>query len=139
MNEEDRAMPPKRYRWWMVAVLLAGSLGLYGATMSRGVFPGLPAKIGLPLNLVLWAAYLEKMTGIVGNATVALVPGGNKHLVAVHQKAFDPPLVPGVPREHYEGVIFPARFEEDWRNGVIGAWLSTYRPDLLLPPGAGRR
>lgn len=44
MNEEDRAMPPKRYRWWMVAVLLAGSLGLYGATMSRGVFPGLPAK-----------------------------------------------------------------------------------------------
>lgn len=44
MNESDNATRPARIRWLAVLILFAGSLGLYVATMSRGAFPGYPAK-----------------------------------------------------------------------------------------------
>ena len=44
MNESDNPMQLARFRWLAPLILLAGALGLYGATFSRTAFPGLPAK-----------------------------------------------------------------------------------------------
>lgn len=44
MKNQDTAMRMNRVRWLTLLVLAAGALGLYVATLSRGAFPGLPAK-----------------------------------------------------------------------------------------------
>jgi tetratricopeptide (TPR) repeat protein len=44
MNERDTTMRMARYRGLTVLALALGALGLYGATLSRGAFPGLPAR-----------------------------------------------------------------------------------------------
>ena len=52
-NANEIVDTPLRGRWWISAALAAGALGLYLATLSRGVFPGMPAK-----NLV-WHLHLD--------------------------------------------------------------------------------
>lgn len=44
MNDIDTETRWARIRFWLPLFLLAGALGLYGATLSTGAFPGLPAK-----------------------------------------------------------------------------------------------
>jgi Tfp pilus assembly protein PilF len=78
MNETDNSMRPARFRWLMPLFLLAGALGLYLGTLSRGIFPGLPAKslawhLGLdaaPTLLdSLWGRLVRLCAGLPGDSS----------------------------------------------------------------------
>ncbi len=77
MNEGDMVKGPDRFRWLVLGILLAGALGLYGATMCWGAFPGLPAK---SLAWHLWLdAFPTLLDGLWGRLVrvCAALPGGN--------------------------------------------------------------
>ena len=75
MNESDNSMRPAKYRWLAVLVLFAGSLGLYAATMSRGAFPGFPAKnLAWHLGLDATPTLLDFLWGWIVRLC-ALLPG----------------------------------------------------------------
>jgi Tfp pilus assembly protein PilF len=78
MNEIDNSMRPARFRWLVPLILLAGALGLYLLTMSRGVFPGLPAKsLAWHLGLDATPTLLDSLWGRLVHLCAAL-PGGSE-------------------------------------------------------------
>ena len=77
MNESDNVMRPERFRWLVVLSLLAGAGGLYLGTMSRGAFPGLPAKsLAWHLGLDSAPTLLDSLWGRLV-ALCAVLPGGS--------------------------------------------------------------
>ncbi len=75
MNERDTILPPARSRWLIPLVLALAALGLYGSTLCRGAFPGLPAKnlawhLGLDSNPTLldslWGYLVRLLAGLPG-------------------------------------------------------------------------
>lgn len=76
MNETENSMQPAKSRWLVPLCLLAGALGLYLATLSRGAFPGLPAK---SLAWHLWLDSLPTLLNSLWGRLVRLcagLPGG---------------------------------------------------------------
>ncbi len=82
MNETDNTIPAARSRWLVPLVLALASLGLYLGTMSRGAFPGLPAKslvwhLGLdsmPTLLdSLWGYLVRALAGLPGDSVALWV------------------------------------------------------------------
>ena len=76
MNDTENTMQPAKYRWLVPLFLLTGALGLYLATMSRGAFPGLPAKS------LAWHLWLDSVPTLLNSLWGRLVrlcaglPGG---------------------------------------------------------------
>jgi tetratricopeptide (TPR) repeat protein/uncharacterized membrane protein len=77
MNETNDAMKPARTRWLVPLLLLAGALVLYGATLSQGIFPGLPAKsLAWHLGLDSAPTLLDSLWGRLVRLCAGL-PGGS--------------------------------------------------------------
>lgn len=100
MNDTDSTQLPAKMRWLVPLLLMAGALALYLATLSRGAFPGLPAKslawhlwltsaptlldslwgrlvrvcAGLTgENVALWTGWLSAMAGAAGIGVLAVL------------------------------------------------------------------
>ena len=77
MNEPHTPTSAARYRGLVSLALALASLGLYLGTLSRGAFPGLPAK-SLVAHLGLDSAptLLDSIWGLLVQACARL-PGGD--------------------------------------------------------------
>ncbi|MDR0994501.1 MAG: tetratricopeptide repeat protein [Verrucomicrobiota bacterium] len=77
MNGNDIVEKPLKYRWWISGGLCVLAFGLYLATMSRGVFPGLPAKnLAWHLKLDAFPTLLDSLWGLLVRWCSGL-PGAN--------------------------------------------------------------
>jgi len=90
-----------------------------------GLTPGGRAYAG-----ALNAARADVSLALVGNATVTPAPGAPRGLLMAMDRATGSRLARG---QQHVGLsyIFPAEYEENWTDGVIGAWVRHYRPDVL--------
>ncbi len=80
MNDSDRPIRPERFRWLAPLILALGALGLYVATLSRGAFPGLPARsLAWHLWLDATPTLLDSLWGRLVRLLAAL-PGGDPAL-----------------------------------------------------------
>ncbi len=77
MNERDNTIPAARFRWLIPLVLALAALGVYLGTLSRGAFPGLPAKslawhLGLDSSPTLldslWGHLVRLLAGLPGGS-----------------------------------------------------------------------
>ncbi len=76
MNETDNTTRPARSRWLLPLILASGAMGLYLFTMSRGAFPGLPAKsLAWHLGLDMAPTLLDPLWGFLVRFCARL-PGG---------------------------------------------------------------
>ena len=67
MSEQSNSAPWARRRIWAIAALAAGAMGLYAATLSRGAFPGLPARS------LCWHLFLDAAPTLLGTLWGRLV------------------------------------------------------------------
>lgn len=82
MNETDKTSRRPGFGWLVLAGLLAGSMALYLGTLSRGAFPGLPAKsLAWHLRLDANPTLLDPLWGQLVRLFAAL-PGGSEALWA---------------------------------------------------------
>ena len=77
MNERDNTTSAARFRWLIPLGLALAALGLYLGTLSRGAFPGLPAKsLAWHLGLDSSPTLLDSLWGYLVRLLAGL-PGGS--------------------------------------------------------------
>lgn len=98
------------------------------------ISPTNPGRV--PAAMALKTAHTVMDWGVVGEGTVAPLPGANAAQLRVHDGLGGSDLVGGRAHRSPQCLIFPGEFEADWQRGTVGAWLRHYRPDLLPPAGS---
>lgn len=78
-------------------------------------------------------AHTAMAWGIVGGGTVTPLAGASPRMLNLQDQLYHSNLAGGYPHSSPNCLIFPAEFETDWANGIVGSWLRHYRPDLTLP------
>lgn len=76
------------------------------------------------------AAKQDVSLAIIGQGRVSPVPGAPRSLLRAHDKQTGTRLSRGESTILTQAVIFPTEYEVNWPQGVVGAWLRHYRPDL---------
>lgn len=91
------------------------------------------SALGGATNAAITAAHTAMAAGIIGNGTIAPLPGASPQMLTIQDRLYGSQLARGYPHSGADCLIFPAEFEHNWTGGVIGAWLRHYRPDLMVP------
>ena len=68
---------------------------------------------------------------IVGRGRVSPVPGAPRGVLRGHDRMTGSNLRKGESTVRDTAVIFPAEYEDNWSQGVVGTWVRAYRPDLF--------
>ena len=68
---------------------------------------------------------------IVGRGRVSPVPGAPRGVLRGHDRMTGSNLRKGESTVRDTAVIFPAEYEDNWSQGVVGSWVRAYRPDLF--------
>ena len=76
-----------------------------------------------PAAMALKKAHTVMGWGIVGQGTVAPLPGANVAQLRVHDRLGGSDLVGGRAHRSPQCLIFPGEFEANWQQGTVGAWL----------------
>ncbi|MEZ5211152.1 hypothetical protein [Gordonia sp. (in: high G+C Gram-positive bacteria)] len=115
--------------------------GMNRIEVRNSALPGRRANVrqagaaGVGANAVLDVARTKIAAGIVGRATISPLPGANRAQLKVHDRLSGgrSNLRGGGSHLAEQGLIFPGEFEENWAQGVVGAYLRHYRPDIRFP------
>jgi len=103
------------------------------ALQTKGVGIGAGAA-GVVANAAIASSQLKMNIAIVGRGRLTPLPGAGAARLKAHDQSSGgvSRLRRGEPYDSPQAAIFPSEFEENWQQGVIGAWLQHYRPDVQL-------